>query len=106
MGRPEQAGAPHRQMCRAPEPTPAHGAGSEQTESGIWWVSSRVYGGGPCDYCVSPSPKNWILGFFRLCLDLGPGLGTCWDRGWGLGLGLDNYVKKQINIFGFIFFVA
>ena len=22
--------------------------------------------GGPCDYCVSPSPKNWVFGFFRL----------------------------------------
>ena len=33
--------------------------------------------GGPCDYCVSPSPKNWIFGFFRLDLNLGV-------RIWGL----------------------
>ena len=48
--------------------------------------------GGLCDYCVSPSPKNWVFGFFRLGLDLGPGLGTCWDGGSGLGLGLDNFL--------------
>ena len=36
--------------------------------------------GGLCDYCVSPSPKNWVFGFFRL------GTGD-----WGLGLGLDNF---------------
>ena len=47
-------------------------------------------GGGPCDYCVSPSPKNWVFGFFRLGLDLGSDLGTCWDGGLGLRLGLDN----------------
>ena len=48
-------------------------------------------GGGPCDYCVSPSPKNWVFGFFRLglTLDLGP-VGT---GDWGLGLGLDNCIK-------------
>ena len=33
-------------------------------------------GGGPCDYCVSPSPKNWVFGFFRLGLTL--------VRIWGL----------------------
>ena len=33
--------------------------------------------GGPCDYCVSPSPKNWGFGFFRLGLNLGV-------RTWGL----------------------
>ena len=27
--------------------------------------------GGPCDYCVSPSPKNWVLGIFSLGQDLG-----------------------------------
>ena len=26
-------------------------------------------GGGPCDYCVSPSPKNWVLGIFSLGQD-------------------------------------
>ena len=39
--------------------------------------------GGPCDYCVSPSPKNWVFGFFRLGLSLGSGFGACWDRGLG-----------------------
>ena len=46
--------------------------------------------GGPCDYCVSPSPKNWVFRFFRLGLTLESGFGACWDRGLGLGLGLDN----------------
>ena len=36
-------------------------------------------GGGPCDYCVSPSPKNWVFGFFRLRVRiwglLGQGIG-------------------------------
>ena len=50
-------------------------------------------GGGPCDYCVSPSPKNWDLGFFRLGLNLGSGFGT---GDWGLGLGLDN--KSEICV--------
>ena len=44
---------------------------------GWWW------GGGPCDYCVSPSPKNWVFGFFRLGLTLESGFGACWDRGLG-----------------------
>ena len=39
---------------------------------GGWWVA-----GGPCDYCVSPSPKNWVLGIFRLGQDF-------WVRTWGL----------------------
>ena len=32
----------------------------------LGWVGR----GDPCDYCVSPSPKNWVFGFFRLGLDL------------------------------------
>ena len=28
-----------------------------------------------------PSPKNWVLGFFRLGLTLGSEFGACWDRG-------------------------
>ena len=43
-----------------------------------------------CDYCVSPSPKNWFFWFFRLGLGWGSNFRTCWDRGLGLGLGLDN----------------
>ena len=39
------------------------------------WVGGG--GGGPCDYCVSPSPKNGVFGFFRLGLNLGV-------RIWGL----------------------
>ena len=34
------------------------------------WGGVGWGGGGPCDYCVSPSPKNWVFGFFRLGLDL------------------------------------
>ena len=48
----------------------------------IGWVGWGG-GGGPCDYCVSPSPKNWVFGFFRLGLTLGSGFGACWDRGLG-----------------------
>ena len=33
-------------------------------------------GGGPCDYCVRPSPKNWVFGFFRLGLTLESGFGA------------------------------
>ena len=51
------------------------GGGNEQ--AAMWW------GGGPCDYCVSPSPNNWVFGFFRLGLTLGSGFGACWDRGLG-----------------------
>ena len=28
-------------------------------------------GGGPCDYCVSPRPKNWVFWVLRLGRDLG-----------------------------------
>ena len=51
--------------------------------------------GGPCDYCVSPSPKNWVLGIFRLGQDFWDRTWDRWDGGLGLGLGLDN--KPQIN---------
>ena len=51
----------------------------------------RVYmSHGQFDYCVSPSPKNWFFGFFRLGQDLGP-VGT---GDWGLGLGLDNMPRE------------
>ena len=56
-------------------------------------VKSKKWGGwgaGPCDYCVSPSPKNWVLGIFSLGHDFWV---RTWDRrdgGLGLGLGLDN----------------
>ena len=45
-------------------------------------------GDGPCDYCVSPCPKNWVLVIIRLGQTFGSGLGDFWDG--GLGLGLDN----------------
>ena len=45
-----------------------------------WWGGVV---GGPCDYCVSPSPKNWVFGFIRLGLTLGSGFGACWGRGLG-----------------------
>ena len=58
----------------------------------VGWVGG--WGGGPCDCCVSPSPKNWVFGILRLGPDLGlsvgSALGTCWDGGLGLGLELDN----------------
>ena len=53
-------------------------------QAAMWW------GGGPCDYCVSPSPKNWFFEFFRLGLTLESGFGPVGTGDWGLGLGLDN----------------
>ena len=62
-------------------------------------MSSRVYGGGPCDYCVSPSPKNWVFGFFRLSLTLGSqDLGPVGTGDWRLGLGLDNIYLCIITV--------
>ena len=52
--------------------------------------------GGPCDYCVSLSLKNWVLGFSDLVRTLGLGSGACWERGLGLGLGLDNYLYTHV----------
>ena len=49
--------------------------------------------GGPCDYCVSPSPKIWVFGFFRLGVRiwglLGQGIGD-------LDLGLTIFAKSSI----------
>ena len=42
------------------------------------------------DHCVRPGLKNWVSRSFMLGLALGSDLLTCWDRGFGLGLGLDN----------------
>ena len=54
-------------------------------QSGIWWVSSQLCGGGPCNFSVRPIP-NWTLDFWTdLGLGFGLGLG-----GLDLGLGLDN----------------
>ena len=53
-----------------------------------WLKVVGGWGGGPCDYCVSPSPKNWVFGFFRHGLTLESGFGT---GDGGPGLGLDNY---------------
>ena len=61
------------------------------------WVG---VGGGPCDYCVSPSPKNWVFGFFRLGLNLGLRIWGLLGQGigdWGLGLGLDNSIMDNFN---------
>ena len=56
------------------------------------------WGGGPCDYCVGPSPNNWVFGFFRLCLNLGSGFGPVGTGDRGLGLGLDNYADTLCKI--------
>ena len=61
-----------------------------------WGWGGGWVGGGPCDYCVSPSPKNWVLGIFNLGQDFGSGLGNRWDRRLGLGLGLDNIFHNLI----------
>ena len=54
-------------------------------------------GGGPCYYCVSPSPNNWVLGYFRLGLNFGKDFGPDETGDWGLGLGLDNYVFNFVH---------
>ena len=56
--------------------------------------------GGPCDYCVSPSPKNWVFGFFRFGLNLGSGFGACWDRGLGLTIN-DEFITLLLESFFF-----
>ena len=53
---------------------------------------SRLYGGGPCDYCVTPVPFGLEFGF-GTALWLGLGL-----RGPDLGLGLDNKMEKEKEI--------
>ena len=45
---------------------------------------------GPCDYCVSPSPKIRFWGSLDLVRTLRSGLGDSLDGGLGLVLGLDN----------------
>ena len=53
----------------------------------------------PCDYCVSPSPNNWLLKFFILGLNLGSlDLGPVGTGDWGLGLGLDNNIVEYIIV--------
>ena len=42
------------------------------------------------DYCVSPSPKKWVLVFLRLGQTFGSGLEKFWEGGLGLGVRLDN----------------
>ena len=60
--------------------------------------------GGPCDYCVSPSPSPniWVLGIFRLGQTLGSGLGECWDRelrlGQTLGSGLGKCLDGELRL--------
>ena len=44
----------------------------------------------------SPSPKNWVFGFFRLDLTLESGFGPVGTGDWGLGLGLDDTLKKFV----------
>ena len=46
-------------------------------------LNLNLFSGGPCDYCVSPSP----------------GLRNCWDGGLRLGLGFDNHA--MFETFGF-----
>ena len=41
--------------------------------------------GGPCDYCVSLSPKNWFIVFSRFCKVLGPRVGIWGLLGQGIG---------------------
>ena len=57
-----------------------------------WWGGGVGWGGGPCDYCVTPSPNwTWILIWTTLGLVLGLGR-------LDLGLGLDNIFKLKIYV--------
>ena len=48
-----------------------------------------------CDYCVSPSPKNWVLGIFSLDQDLGTvGMG---DSDLDSGLTIESYLKVKAS---------
>ena len=49
------------------------------------------WGGGPCDYCVTPVPIGLGFGFWTA---LGLGLGL---RGPDLGLGLDNFMEDPFS---------
>ena len=52
--------------------------------------------GGPCDYCVSPSPKNWVLGIFSLGQDFWVRtLGTVGTGDSDLDLGLTESRAKN-----------
>ena len=62
-----------------------------------YWVGWVGWGGvgGPCDYCVSPSPKNWVFSTLsdlrvRTWGLLGQGIG---DLDSGLTIG-ENYRKE------------
>ena len=57
---------------------------------GVWWGGGW---GGPCDYCVSPSPSTgfWI---FQTWSGLRVQPGDLFGRGLGLGLALDNTSLK------------
>ena len=53
-------------------------------------------GGGPCDYCVSPSSKNWVFGLFRLSLNEGQNLGHgIWDLDLGLTVNVQREMKSK-----------
>ena len=59
------------------------------------WGWGGLVGGGPCDYCVSPSPNNWVWGselWVRILGLLGQGIGD-------FNSGLTIMILKLLNSF-------
>ena len=44
-----------------------------------------------------PPVQRFGIWIFWTSLDLGSELGTCWDRGWGLGLELDTLAVHLVS---------
>ena len=60
----------------------------------VGWGGVGWWGGGPCDFSVSPWSKSFFFSFFGgLLFDLGQGLGL------GLGPGLDNKGNNNLSSF-------
>ena len=58
-------------------------------EPGVYAAGARVYAS-LVIIVSAPVQRIGFWGFSVLVRTFGSGLGDCWDRGLGLGLGLDN----------------
>ena len=57
--------------------------GGENEQLAMWWVAHVII-------VSAPVQNIGLWGLSDLVWTLGSGYGACWDRGLGLGLGLDN----------------